>query len=357
MVNKNSIMSDDFIESLDAGIIKGVSFLQQHQYPNGEFCCYLSGDEEMTGWAIPDSTIFPAALIAKSLLSLAEMPAVDEILTKATGFFEYQSKKGIAWNHYTRWNIHYKTTPFDVDLTACVCYVLRARKSWMLKFDNKDLLLANRSRNGLFYTWFAPRLGGGQNKKYWKLVLPQILKPVSSYMFWAKNSCERNDIDGVVNANVLHYLGEQEYTKPIINYLMGIVKEGKEKTCDIWYPNPLMLYYIMSRNYYSGIVKFEEVREIIINKILAMAQPDGRIGKTELDTAMAICSLLYWRSYPQELEKAVSFLIKVQNEHGHWKRAYCYSEQRHKIGWGSEEFTTGFCLEALAEYRKFSRSK
>lgn len=337
---------------LDAAIHKGVAYLQQHQYPNGEFCCYLSGDELMAEWAVPDSTIFPTALIAKSLLSLQEIPVVDEMLTKATGFFEYQSKKGIVWNHYTKWNILYKTTPFDVDDTSCVAVVLKARKSWLMKHNNIPILLANRNKGGLFYTWFTPRLSLVKSKQFWKLVYPQLLKPLANYIFWKKNSCKRNDVDGVVNANALLYLGEQDYTKPVIDYLIGIVRNGTEKTCDRWYPNPLTFYYIIARNYFSGIQKFEEVRQTVIDKIVGQSQPDGRIGKTELDTALAVCSLLYWRSGSLELDKAVQFLIDAQGENGNWKRSFYYYGPRHEVGWGSEEFTTGFCLEALAEYKK-----
>jgi hypothetical protein len=94
------------------------------------------------------------------------------------------------------------------------------------------------------------------------------------------------------------------------------------------------------------------MRAPIIARILAQAKPDGRLGETLADTAWAVCSLLNLRSYPAELEGAVRYILDAQLDHGSWPRwLLYYGGPKLRLGWGSEEMTTGFCLEALARYR------
>jgi hypothetical protein len=59
-----------------------------------------------------------------------------------------------------------------------------------------------------------------------------------------------------------------------------------------------------------------------------------------------------------ELKNAVNFLIQNQSENGCWPRWIAYWGGPKKLqGWGSEELTTGFCLEAIARYKDFIVNK
>ncbi|MCA1631247.1 MAG: hypothetical protein LC785_16920, partial [Acidobacteria bacterium] len=161
------------------------------------------------------------------------------------------------------------------------------------------------------------------------------------------------DVDCVVNANVLFYVGAGRETRAVIDYLIGVVRRGEEGCCDKWHLNRFMFYYVVSRNFHAGVTAFGEVRDESIGRIVTSAKADGSFGDSALETALAVCALLYWESSAPELERGVRFLLDAQAAEGHWPRAALYYGGPKKYyGWGSEELTTGFCLEALLHYRR-----
>jgi hypothetical protein len=343
-------MNGSLLQKIDSGIGLGVAYLHEHQYPNGEFCCYYASDDAMQKWCVPDSTVFPTAIIASSLLHLKKMPVASEILSKSVGFLQYQMMRGGAWNYFTKWNSLFKICPADVDDTVFASYVLRSLK---INYpDNKQLLLANRNAKGLFYTWFTLRLNRSLNKNYWLLLLRELKHPITGYFFWRKNECNRSDIDAVVNANVLFYLGPDKDTEPVINYLVNIIEKGEEDDCDKWYRNPFTVYYFLSRNYRQCSTELNSVREPIISRIIHTAKENGQLGESVLDTALAVITLLHLNYKAEVVTNAIAYLLTSQATQGNWPRHLLfYGGPKRLIGWGSEELTTGFCLEALAMYR------
>ena len=343
----------ELLTSMSTGITRGLSYLKQHQFPNGEFCSYIAADAPMKRWCIPDTAVFPSILIANSLLFLSDYPEVEEILKKTAQFLEYQMQRGGVWHHFTNRHPLRKIAPLDVDDTVCASSFFRERKMNIPAPTNIPLLLANTNKHGLFYSWIILRPRPNRNLTYWRLVLPELLRPVQSFLFWRKMECERSDVDAVVNANVLYYLGDTEQTQPVIHYLLKIIAENKEEDCDKWYRNIFSVYYFLSRNYYKDIHKLEPARQPVIERILSRAKPDGRIGENVLDTALAVCALLNWKHKAPEMEKAVRFILNAQANSGEWERwLLYYGGPKLLQGWGSEEMTTGYCLEALARYYK-----
>jgi len=155
-----------------------------------------------------------------------------------------------------------------------------------------------------------------------------------------------------VNANVLFYVGELPETRPVVDYLIDIRRRDAEDSCDGWYANHFMFYYAVSRNFHAGVSALGAVRDESVARIIGAAKPDGSVGDSVLNTALAACALLYWRSAPPELERAIRFLMTEQRADGSWLRASLYYSGPKKLyGWGSEELVTGFCLEALLHYR------
>lgn len=339
---------------IEKAVINGVNYLHQHQFPNGEFCIYISGDDPMTGGCTPDSNVFPTAIISHCLLPLSAMPQVDEMLEKSARFLYDQMGWGASWNYYTKYHALRSICPSDVDDTCYAAAFLSARKVDFPEAATRPLVLSNRNKEGLFYTWFTFRLRWNTNRDYWRLVKPELKQPLKSFIFWLKNECGRYDVDGVVNANVLYFLRDTEVTQPVIRFLLQIIADKKEDDCDKWYRNPLSVYYFISRNYDAGIRKLEPARQPVIDRILAKAQQDGRLGSTVLDTALAACTLLNFHYKGEALDRAIAFLLATQRETGEWERWRLYGGPSMSIGWGSEELTTGFCLEALARYNPLS---
>jgi len=330
-------------------IKKGITYLRQHQFPNGEFCCYI-GHEDHLKDTIPYSTVFPTSLICYSLLKLSHFQEVKEILGLSGTFLQFQSMRGGVWNNFTTWSPLFPLCPADVDNTSCASKVLQATGREYT--DNRKILLANRAKSGLFYTWYTLRPNTVQDKNYWMLLLREYKNPIGALLFWHKFECNRNDIDAVVNANVLFYLGLDQSTAPIVKYLLEIIANHKEEDCDLWYRNPFSIYYFFSRIYNEGIKELEPLKQPIIERIVSTVKADGSLGNCVLDTAFGIISLLHLNYQGSIVEQAVEYLMINQGLHGDWPRwAVFYGGPKKLSCFGSEELTTGFCLEALALYQ------
>ncbi|WP_316749117.1 hypothetical protein [Pedobacter gandavensis] len=339
----------------EQAILKGVDFLEDHQFPNGEFCCYI-GDEDEMKMCIAQSNIFPGSLIAYALLPLKHLPVITEILDKAAAFLQYQMMRGGVWNNFSILNPLFPVCPPDVDNTVCASKVLQAlNKSYPA---NEELILANRSKSGLFYTWYALRPIFVPLKDFWLLCLRALKHPVGSFFFWKKTEASRYDIDAVVNANALFYFGYTAETAPIVPYLLNIIATEKEGDCDLWYRNPFTVYYFFSRLYKTGIKEMEPAKLTITNRVLLTVNADGSFGTGVLDTALGIIVLLNGDYDSPILEQAVEFLLSRQKKSGGWPRwAVYYGGPKKHLCYGSEELTTGFCLEALALYSILNQKK
>jgi hypothetical protein len=336
------------INGLGAGIGRALEFLRRSQLPSGEFKVYMSPDPNLERDCVHDSSPFPAALIAYAL-GFADPAAAGDILDKVLRFLLSEMEGPGLWRYWSKRHPGHWNIPPDLDDTACISYVLRRHR---VPFPpNLKLMLANRSPEGLFYTWVTARWPLPLVPSYWRVVLSQWRHPLRLRAFW-KLEPTRHDIDGVVNANALFYVGEVPETKPVVDYLLDVLRRGEEERCDRWYANRFMFYYTLSRNFRAGITAFEAVRDEAVARIVGAAGPDGSIGGGVLNTALSACALLYWRSSPPELERAVRFLLAGQQADGSWPRASLYSGPKKMYGWGSEELITGFCLEALLHYRR-----
>lgn len=334
---------------LETGIERGLDFLQHSQLPSGEFKVFMSTDDSLEKDCVVDSSPFPTALIAYSL-GLADAAKAGVMLDKSLRFLLAEMEGQGLWRYWTKQHQYHSMIPPDLDDIACVSYVLRRHG---VPFPpNGKLILANRNPQGLFYTWLTPRWPPPANVRYLSAVLRQWLNPVKLYYFWKLNESTANDVDCIVNANVLFYLGESPATEAVVDYLMNVVRQGQEDRCDKWHLNRFTFYYVVARNFDAGVSAFESVREEIISRIVEASKPDGLIGSNVLDTALAVCALLYCKSLAPQLERAVQFLLTQQGPAGDWPRAVLYYGGPKKYyGWGSEELTTGFCLEALLRYR------
>jgi hypothetical protein len=337
-------------DAIEAAINRGVDYLSHHQYPNGEFCCYIAADEPMLKWCVTDSTVFATMVVASCLLPLSKKIAVEPMLSKATNYVYNQMHPGGVWPVFSNRHLWHKIVPYDADSLAFASALLEDRS--IQPPVNKPLLLANRTREGLFYTWFIfhPRLH--TNRTLWRLSLRELKKPVTSFFFWRANECAHGDVDLGINANVLFYLGEIPETAPVINELIRVINEGREGDCDKWYRNPFTIYYLISRAYNRGVKKLQPVAAPIIDRIVATALPDGQLGKSVLDTAIGATTLINFGFGGEVLHEAINFLIKKQEPHGEWPRwLLYYGGPKLLQGWGSEELTTAFCLEAIARYK------
>jgi hypothetical protein len=347
MLNGNEQMS---LGDLDASIERGLEFLHGSQLPTGEFKVYMSTDLTLEKDSFADSSPFPAALIAHSL-GFSDSLKAKSMLDKATRFLLAEMEGNGLWRYWTKQHQSHSVIPPDLDDIACISALLR--RHGIAFPENLELILANRNRQGLFYTWMTPRWPLPLNFAYWQVVFRRWLNPVKNYYFWQQGEPSPHDVDCVVNANVLYYVGESAETQAVIDYLIDMVRRRQEDCCDKWYLNRFAFYYTVSRNFHAGIQAFAAVRDDTVREIGEAANEDGSIGKNALDTAMAICAFHNWKSSHPALVRAVRFLINTQRSNGEWPRiAFYYGGPNKYYAWGSEEVTTGFCLEALLRFRE-----
>lgn len=292
---------------IDAAIGRAIAFLESRQLPSGEIPVYASNTR--------DSSIFATATVAHAL-SFA--PGAASIRRRALDFLERERDGLGLWKHWSRDHPRHAEIPPDLDDTSCASAVLL--RSGRPDPQNRKVLLANRNRHGLFFTW---KIGGAQ-----------LRHPLGLYMFFKRTAAKPFDVDAVVNANVLFYLGAIPETKPVVEHLLTVLREDGEAACDKWYDNRFVIWYFFSRALHEIAT---EARELIERKIAATTPSNA------LESALGACSLRYWNK-PFD----VDCLLRAQLDSGGWPAAPVYHGG--PMQWQSEELTTGFCIEALSRW-------
>jgi hypothetical protein len=333
---------------LEQALAQGIDFLCEMQLPSGGFRMFRSPHPLLEEECEPDHSPFPAAQISYCL-NFSQSQKVVEILHKAIRFLTSTMDDGGVWRYYCRPSPNY--VPPDVDDTACVSFVLK--QHGIALPDNTGVILGNRDSRGLFYTWVLPRLRWTTDISYWRIALRELVNLRKLYALYRFTECKPNDLDPGINANVLLYLGERPETRPVIRYLIQIIEEQLEDTCDKWYASRFTFYYFVSRTHAAGIRAFAAVGDPIVERIKSHARPDGVIGDHILHTALAACALMEWKDHSTLLDNSIQAILRAQTPGGAWQKFPFYCNGRAKqFVYGSEELTTGICLEALARYRR-----
>ena len=325
-------------------IARAVAFLEIAQLPTGGFRILASTDPAMeTGCAV-DPSVFPNALIAHSLLAC---PSARALASRVRDFLRSEMDRHGLWRHWTRDHPQHAQLPPDLDDTSCASAAL-ARAGDPVP-PNREILLANRDQNGLFFTWIVPRprWTGAAHRR---VTLPQLLHLPTLFLFFRRTSADPDDVDAVVNANALFYLGRIAETEPVVEHVLRILREGQESQCDKWYENAFAVWYFFSR----ALAGSEAEAAELIERRIAETAP-GNV----LEASLAANSLLnLGRQPPNTL---IDVLLTSQLPSGAWPRAALYHGGRARLRggsfsaphpdtprWGSEELTTAFCIEALS---------
>ena len=302
-----------------------------------------SFDPAMKGECTADPSVFPTALVANAL---AATPAAKTVHERALDFLVREMDPHGLWRHWTHEHPMVKQLPPDLDDTATASATLTAAGRAIPA--NRDLLLANRDRRGLFYTWITPR-PRWTNARHQRIALAQLRHPLILYFFFRRTSAAPDDVDAVVNANVLSYLGYSDELRPVVDHLLGVLRANGETTCDKWYEWPFAVWYFFSRALRAVA---PEAGDMVTRRLAATPRA------TALEHALAASALTWWG---RPAEDDISSLLDMQLESGAWQRAGLYhgGRERRRDGtfaprhpdtphWGSDELTTAFCIEALS---------
>lgn len=300
-------------------INKAIDFLYQNQLGDGEFRTFASWNP----WMLPsffDSSPFVTTFVLYSLKDVKDK-RVEIMKKKAIEFLLREKEKGGIWKFWTSKNR--KKLPPDLDDISTISFVLKINN---IDFeDNTQLILNNKNKDNLFLTW----LKGWKNNTTW----------------WVKPWISKEDVDCVVNANVLLYLGKND--PDVCPFINRVIRSGKPRT--IYYPHKLALYYMVSRAYQNNVRLLGKEREMIIKSTLKLQKKNGSFGNS-LKNALALNSLFNFNYYGRETELGIDFLLKSQSANGSWKKEVLFLGPFPYLFYGSEELTTALVIESLKNY-------
>jgi len=300
-------------------IERGVAFLESVQLPSGEIPIELSPNAEMSGECVREPVVFVSAVAARAL---AIAPAAARVHSRCLDFLLREMEPDGLWRHPSSDKPDHDYTPLDVDDTSLASSALAAAGR---RFpDNRKLLLRNRERSGLFRTWIV---------RWWR-------HPRQTYRFF-KYIAEVRDVDSVVNANVVFYLGDRKETRRAIEHILDVLRTNREMQSTIWYGSRFTVWYFFSH-------ALREIAPEAGEMIVPRVESATPINAMEL--ALATSALLLWNRTPD-----IETLIDAQLPSGAWPRAGFY-HMGHRPGdaqpkppwWGSEALTTVFAVEALS---------
>ena len=344
MIDRQKARAGEPVEAVDAAL----TFLAGRQLPTGAFPVRVGDDPADAASAPDDAALFATSLVAHSL-SLCEDDVARSMAARAAAYLREQMEPCGVWRHWTADHERYHALPADLDDTACISTVLRRQG---VPFpDNAALLLANRDRRGLFHTWLVARWPPAPAPvAFWRVALRRWRRPLHARLFWRTSAAPR-DVDGIVNANVLQYLGDGPHAPAVVEHLAGVLRRGEEDRCDKWYRSPFVLYYAIARCVRAGVSGAAALGDDVAARIRAAAAPDGRIGAGPLDTALGACALARLDAGAPELGRALAWLVGLQSPDGSWPAEAVYfggpREDPAVPSWGSAELTTALSVEAL----------
>lgn len=337
---------------LNNSIDRAIAFLGESQLPSGGFKSWLVPHQSTGLSPIPDSSPFPAALIAHCL-GLVDTAAAGEIHRRTAHFLINEMEECGAWRYFASDHPRFQECPLDLDDTSLAASVVLPEIADQKK--TRALMLANRNRQGLFYTWLIPRPGQVFHMPSLKLAGQELRHRERLQNFFQLNEAEPDDIDAVVNANVLYLFGRCKDTDAVVDFITQVVRGGREESSDKWHHSRFNLYYAMSKSMHRDKLLFQDLNSLILSKIRKHTAQSGLIGKHVLDTALAVSSLLNMQA-EQSLEKSIEFILENQMQSGAWKMLpLYYGGPTEGCSFGSEEITTAFCLEALHRFARLNK--
>ena len=192
-------------------LARAVDFLARTQLPSGGFSLRYGFDVAAGPTEPDDNALFGTALIAWSLGFCRDRDA-RAVLARAIAHLRAHEEPGGVWRHWTPAAPQYHVVAPDVDDTAYISTVLRA--NGIAPPDNRRVLLANRDRRGLFYTWFIARRRPPRSVRLWLIAARRARHPLEGRKLWTTTPAFPSDVDGIVNANVLAYLGDGPHAEP-----------------------------------------------------------------------------------------------------------------------------------------------
>jgi hypothetical protein len=337
-------------EDLERAIQRGIEFLRLNQLPSGEFLTLAGPDPDFRGPSERDPSNFSTMHVANSLLA-SGVPDGAGLALCAGEFLFAQMLPGGLWRFWTHEHPASRGMPPDVDDTACITHLLE-RMGYSLP-DNLATLEANRSADGLFFTWILPRARFLYRPRSWQALWNFALnyRRIATFFRSGKERPDRNGIDAVVNANALLVCGDKPYAAKVVSWLGQLIEKGVAAKSDRWYQSDLSLSYAVARAFESGRTVLAPLGPKVVERIKSISCS----ALLPLETAQLLCAAFALNWHDESLDHLTCSLLASQNADGSWNaRAHYYGGYARARAWGSAELTTGFCVEALGRYLRIA---
>ena len=325
-------MDEGLRQAARAAVERGLDFLESVAAPNGGWPCWRYDNTGLAGGRHLEYPPFAAAL-GSLALEACDHPKARTLVARTRDFLRSRMKYPGIWSYLPG-------MPPAVDDTA-ICALAVGPHPWLrmgrLWGRNLDVILSHRDDDGRFVAWMP-----GED--------------------WPRGL--DNEVDAVVNANVLAYLGDRAETQAAQRWIANVVADRREADASPYYIEPVDLHFALARAscFRDGI--FRELRPTLASRILERLDADGGCGDP-MRTAQALSGLdmLAFDLDQAAVAELVERLIEAQRHDGSWQPCLAWKEPpgwadwvaanegpahvRPPRGFASEAMTTGFCIEAM----------
>lgn len=304
-----------------AAIARGLDYLEGAVGADGAWPSNLYLSLDLTGDPSPERPPFVAALGALSLGAVGGA-SVEGLLERTRAFLKSGMEHPGVWRYWP-------SLPPDLDDTA-VCSLVLGWHGWLALGRTLPAVFRNRDPEGRFITWMAR----GDATSTW------------------------DDIDSVVNANVVAWLGDRPRTRGAQRWLRELIDENRERGASFYYPDEMDLYAALSR---CGPLSPEGESPIaglgptIAARVMARLDPAGHFGDAQL-TAQALSALDRLSAWPSrnDAARAVDHLLQTQCADGSWASGLVWQgpppPNPPSAGFASPALITAYCVEALKRF-------
>ena len=329
---------------------RGLEWMVRSQSDLGELTSVaspLDGSEPV--W-VPDTLKFITALGAVALDEIGD-PRATLVVDRAVTFLRSERESCAQWRYWSQENPQYDFTPPDADDTACASLGVATRRDRTR--SNVALLLANRDPEGRFYTWLVPRSFPLDPCRAWAL-RDEYRSAVKRRReeLWSTTEAESDDVDGVVNTNVIRYLGPGRAPTDAVRWVRSIIEDGLEDDCDKWHRNRYTLYAAVADARLRGIEEFAPLAALVTGRIAERVDSHGSVGPP-LDTALALLAVQGFEGPATLRAELARSLVERQMDDGSWERSiFYYGGPNEVFGWASEALGTAWSLQALERERR-----
>lgn len=326
---------------IEAAILRGLRYIEEQQQPNGEYpapCLRNVDGQLVAGNPRVSPNVFSTGVMLYSLAVRAEFRTTASA-ERALDFLANEMQADGTWRFYTRTSERYSIMLSDVDDTAVISQALA--EYGRIPPDNTSLLLAQADAEGALLTWIFPP-GYPIQETYDNVTADEH--------FAIRNP------DPVVNAHALAYLTSRGVAAPrVCDYLAREAQAGTSLEDADYYLRWPMVTYAYAKALRSGATDLQPALEALAQPLVDSRTGEGWAG--DLDTALALNSLLALRSPPGVVHEAAAHLIETQSPEGSWAADLYFGSKRHpNTGWGSPSLTTAFAVEALTRYGTYAAS-